>query len=240
MPTPKATMQSRSFLAVQSVHAVPLWKGGPLPAFVKQYCTLEVAWHTSFESQQPEQVLEQVLDGASHRPEKQVAPVVVQSAHTPPVSPHAVFELPATQLLPWQQPLVQFCGLQVLVLPSGEPAPVSKAGASSLADESSSAGWVSAVASTPLASCPASGPLASRPMLASPLASTAASMDPSSPPPPPPSSTYDASPPDAHAASTLVTSTAEQKHRQKLRFNTALSYAVIAAGLPARSAIRCE
>jgi hypothetical protein len=174
--------------------------------------------------------------------------VDVQSTHAAPVNPHAVFAVPATQVLPWQHPMTQFCALHVLLVVSGAVVPESTGpaslgeGASDMEAPScspppeSGAGCASTLESTVLASRPPP----SSTVLASPLASTAASMDPSSPPPPPPSSTYDASPPDAHAASTLVTSTAEQKHRQKLRFNTALSYAVIAAGLPARSAIRCE
>jgi hypothetical protein len=171
--------------------------------------------------------------------------VDVQSTHAAPVNPHAAFAVPATQVLPWQHPMTQFCALHVLLLVSGAVVPEST-GPASLGDGASD---VEAASCSPppesgagCASTLESPVLASRPppsstVLASPLPSTAASMDPSSSPPP---STYDASPPDAHAASTLVTSAATLKDRKKLRFNTALSYARIAAGLPAQGAIRRE
>ena len=72
-----------------------------MPPFVKQAWGLDVAWQTLLASQQPEHVVEQLLLGASHSPDTQVAlGICVQSAHTAPVRPHALFAVPAMQLLP--------------------------------------------------------------------------------------------------------------------------------------------
>jgi hypothetical protein len=211
---------------------------------VKQYCKLDVAWQTLFASQQPEQVLEQLLLGASHRPETQVAlGICVQSAHTAPVRPHALFAAPATQLSPWQQPLVQFWGLQVLVLPSGPPPPESTTVPVSVAaspvsfdveeSPSSSGCTVSAVASEL--------PLASRPGFASPPvpASPGGSVELSSPPPSSP--TYcPGSPPVAQATERLATRAAHAREDQDRKLITSPSYDGSGGLLPGQGMSRRE
>jgi hypothetical protein len=127
MYSTKSRTQKRSPSATQSSHGRPFWK--VLPFEVKQYVALAVAWQTLLESQHPEQVVGQLLLAPWHVPETHPSPLVVQFWHAPPVTPHAVSAVPATQLLPWQHPPTQVLALHVPPL-SGTPPPESTGPAS--------------------------------------------------------------------------------------------------------------